>query len=191
MKHLIIYSHFNPESFTKAIVNVVETESKKRGDEVRMTDLYKDGFDPVLKFPDIQGMFMGGDTPSDVQKYQDDIVWADHITYVFPLWWGQMPAILKGYADRVLSNGFAFNYTETGVDGLLSDKKCNVIVCHGNPSDYYVSTNMHSALERVFDGGVFGFCGIDTKLTFFGSVTSTNNEVRKGYLEEVKGLYTS
>ncbi|AZQ64654.1 flavodoxin family protein [Flammeovirga pectinis] len=189
MKHLIVFSHLNPESFTKAIVNEVISASEERGDEVKVTDLYSENFDPVLKFPDIQGMFMGGETPSDVKRYQDDISWAEHITFVFPLWWGQMPAMLKGYIDRVFASGFAFKYTETGVDAMLTGKTSNVIIPHGSPTEYYEGSDMYKSLTRIFDGGVFGFCGIKSEITYFGAVPTTSDEVRKKYLLETKNLF--
>jgi len=68
MKHLIIYSHLNPKSFTKAIVDQVEKTAKAKGDEVKIIDLYGEKFNPILEFPDIQYMFMGGDAPEDVKK---------------------------------------------------------------------------------------------------------------------------
>ncbi|NOR86996.1 MAG: flavodoxin family protein, partial [Bacteroidales bacterium] len=67
MNHLIIYSHLNPMSFTKAIVDQVEKVAKQNGDEVKIIDLYGEKFNPVLAFPDIESMFMGKETPIDVK----------------------------------------------------------------------------------------------------------------------------
>ncbi|WP_281613424.1 NAD(P)H-dependent oxidoreductase [Flammeovirga sp. SubArs3] len=189
MKHLIVYSHLNPESFTKAIVDEIEKSSTAAGNEVKVVDLYSIGFDPVMQFPDIQGMFMGGDTPSDVKAQQELITWADHFSLVFPLWWGQMPAMMKGYIDRVYASGFAFQYTETGVDQKLKGKSAKVFVCHGSPDEYYQQTDMHKALKRVFDDGVLGFCGIDTDIHFYGNVAMGPDELRKGYLADIAKVY--
>ena len=107
MKHLIIYSHLNPTSFTNAVVDKVEKTAKEKGDEVKIINLYGDKFNPVLEFPDIEHMFMGKEAPADVAIYQEMVQWADHMTFVYPIWWGQMPAMLKGFLDRVFANGFA------------------------------------------------------------------------------------
>ena len=73
MKHLIIYSHLNPNSFTKAIVDRVEEVALEKGDEVKIIDLYGEQFNPVLEFPDIEQMFMGKDAPNDVAMGTDEL----------------------------------------------------------------------------------------------------------------------
>jgi len=186
MKHLIIYSHLNPNSFTKAIVDKVEKVAQENGDEIKIIDLYGDGFNPILEFPDIEHMFMGKEAPSDVAKYQELVSWADHFTFVYPLWWAQMPAILKGFIDRVFSNGFAFAYGEDGMPiGLLKGKTAKLYVSTGNTDEYYSESGMHSAQKRTIDEGVFGFCGIEASSIFFGNVAMGTYELRKGYLESI------
>ncbi len=186
MKHLVIYSHLNPDSFTKAIVDKVEQVSREKGDDLKIIDLYGDKFNPVLDFSDIEHMFMGKDAPSDVKRYQEMVTWADHLTIVYPLWWGQMPAMLKGFVDRVFANGYAFLYTENGPEGLLKGKTAQLYINTGTPDEYYEQSGMHSAQKRINDEGVFGFCGIDTNITFFGNISMGTDELRKGYLESIK-----
>jgi len=128
MNHLIIYTHLNPKSFTKAVANEVETVAKARGDNIRTIDLYADKFNPVLEFPGIQYSFMDGEAPADVKKYQEDVTWAEHMTFIYPLWWASMPAILKGFIDRVFTAGFAYTYNENGPKGLLTSKSAHLII---------------------------------------------------------------
>lgn len=191
MKHLIIYSHLNPKSFTKAIVDEVERISTSRGDEFKIIDLYGDGFNPVLAFPDIEHMFMGKEAPDDVKSYQEMVSWADHLTIVYPLWWGQMPAMLKGFVDRVFANGYAFTYGEDGQPkGLLGNRTAQLFINTGSPEEYYESTGMYDAQRRVIDEGVFGFCGIEASMTFFGNVAMGSDELRKGYLASIEKTMT-
>ena len=185
MKHLIIYSHLNPDSFTKAIVDKVEKVSKEKGDEVKIIDLYGEQFNPILEFPDIEYMFMGKEVPGDVKKYQELVTWADHLTVTYPLWWAQMPAMLKGFIDRVFANGYAFNYGEKGSGGLLTEKTAQLYICTGNPGEYYEESGMYDAQRRVNDEGIFGFCGIKSSIIFFGNVAMGTDELRKGYLESI------
>lgn len=186
MQHLIIYSHLNPTSFTKAIVDEVEKNAIANGDEVKIIDLYGDQFNPVLGMPDIAHQFMGQTMPDDVKKYQEMITWADHLTVVYPMWWGQMPAMLKGFIDRVFSYGFAFSISENGAQALLKGKTASVFINTNTPTAVYEATQMNTAQRRIIDGGIFGFCGIDTEITFFGQVSSGTDELRKGYLETIK-----
>lgn len=186
MKHLIIYSHLNQDSFTKAIVDRVEKVALEKGDEVKIIDLYGDKFNPVLAFPDIEHMFMGKDAPGDVANYQEMVSWSDHMTFVYPLWWAQMPAILKGFIDRVFANGYAFAYGEDGMPiGLLKGRTAQLYISTGNPDDYYKASGMHAAQRRIMDEGTFGFCSIETNSTFFGNVAMGTDELRQGYLNSI------
>ena len=175
MKHLIIYTHFNPDSFTKAVTDKLIDTAKAKGHEIKIIDLYADQFDPVL-------------TPENILAYQELIKWADHYSVVYPLWWGQMPAILKGFIDRVFANGVAFQYGPEGPKGLLGGRSARVIINTGTPDIYYEQTGMHKAQVRVNDAGVFGFCGIDTEVTFFGDVAMGSDDLRKSYLKQVPVL---
>jgi len=185
MKHLIIYSHFNSDSFTKAIADKLVHEAEAKGHEIKIIDLYADKFDPVLKASDMSPEI---ETPKDILAYQELVKWADHYSVVYPLWWGQMPAILKGFIDRVFANGVAFEYGSQGPKGLLSGRTARVIINTGTPDAYYAQSGMHDAQVRVNDAGLFGFCGIETEITFLGDVATGSDDLRKGYLEQVASL---
>jgi len=188
MKHLIIYTHLNPNSFTKAVVDEVEKVAKNKGHETKIIDLYADKFNPVLALPDIQYSFMDGDAPKDVENYQKDITWADRITFVYPLWWTQMPAMLKGFIDRVFTNGYAYMYDENGPKGLLVGKSVQLIINTGNPSEILEELGLDAAIKSVNEVGVFEFCGMNVKTTFFGNVSMGTDSERKTYLESVGNI---
>ena len=107
------------------------------------------------------------------------------VTSLIPLWWAQMPAMLKGFVDRVFANGYAYSYGENGPEGLLQGKTAQLYICTGNPGEYYEESGMYDAQRRVNDVGIFGFCGIKSKSTFFGNVAMGTDELRKGYLDSV------
>ncbi len=188
MKHLIIYTHLNPDSFSKAIVDEVEKVSKDKGNEVKIIDLYADKFNPVLEFPDIQYSFMGGEVPADVKKYQELVSWADHLIFVYPIWWQQMPAMLKGFIDRVFANGYAYEVGEDGAKGLLAGKSAHLIINTGNPSEALEENGLHAAVKKVNEDGIFGFCGMSAKTTFFGNIIMSSEDDRKQYLASIKNI---
>lgn len=185
MKHLIIYTHLNPKSFSKAVADEVEKIAIQKGHEIRFIDLYSDKFNPVLELPDIEYSFMGGDAPDDVKMYQEHISWADHITFVYPIWWEQMPAILKGFIDRVFTNGYAFIYDEDGSTGLLVGKSVQLIINTGNPSEILEKNGLHAAVKKVNEVGIFEFCGMTAKTSFFGDITMGTDKDRKQYLNSI------
>lgn len=123
MNHLIVFAHPHQESFNRAILDTAVRALQTKGHEVHVRDLYQLGFNPVLTGEDTAEMKKGS-TPADIQAEQAFITKADVITFVYPVWWTGLPAILKGYVDRVFAYGFAYQYnSQGGIDKLLAGKK--------------------------------------------------------------------
>ncbi|MGB1295286.1 MAG: NAD(P)H-dependent oxidoreductase [Flavobacteriales bacterium] len=187
MKHLIIYTHFNPNSFTKAVCKEITSVLEQRNQEVKTIDLYADEYNPVLQFSDVEFAYMGGDAPEDTAKYQELMTWADHLIFVFPLWWYQMPAVLKGFLDRTLTNGFAFKFTENDTIKLLSDKKTTVFINAGSSEKLLEEKGLDVGIDNMIKG-IFGYCGMQTEVTVFKEVLGVTQEVRENYLKEIKTI---
>lgn len=192
MKHLIVYCHPKPDSFNHAIVDALAGSLKEQGHEVNVRDLYKMSFDPVLKASDFKALHEGN-TPEDIKAEQGLVEWADALTMVYPIWWTGLPALIKGYIDRVFSYGFAYAYGEDGnIKQLLTGKKGLIINTHGAPSDHYSRIGMHDGLKITSDKGIYEFCGIQpVGHLFFGGVSQTDDTERKKMLEEVKSRAVS
>lgn len=188
MNHLVIFAHPNQESFCKGIVDTIKSVSEKKGDNIVIRDLYKIGFDPILKPSDFESM-QSGKIPEDIGAEQEFVKWADFITLVYPVWWVGLPAILKGYVDRVFSYGFAYESVNGVPRGLLTGKKALVFCTTGTPNEVYEQNGMHNSMKQTTGSGIFNFTGIEViKHTFFGAVPSVTDEIRKGYLKEVEKI---
>lgn len=188
MKHLIVYAHPNPQSFNHAILETLQGELLERGHDVRVRDLYKIGFNPVLSASDFETLSKGT-VPADVQEEQEHIRWADVIAVIYPVWWTGLPAMLKGYFDRVLTYGFAYAYGAHGPEQLLKGKKGIFFTTQGNPREVYTASHMFDAMKKTTDEGIFAFTGIETlDHIFFTSVPSVDEAKRHEYLDEVKSL---
>lgn len=186
MKTLIIYAHPNPKSFNAAICQTTVDEVKAQGGEVKIHDLYKMDFNPILKSDDFTELFEGR-VPKDVQPLQDDIRWADVLVVIFPTWWASVPAIMKGYFDRVLTNGFAFQYGPGGAEGLLKGKRAIVFQTTGTPGEPLSHSGMTRAMTVTTDMGVINFCGIDVAAhEFFYAVPYVTDEERQEMLKLVR-----
>jgi len=187
MNHLIIFSHPNPASFNGSIADAVEAVSSAMGHDTLRRDLYGMGFNPVLGRVEL-------DAPAhmraqDVRQEQEFVSWADILTFIYPVWWTGMPAMLKGYFDRVFSQDFAYALHDTMMTGLLTGKKALVFSTTGLPSPLCTSRGMHEAMALTTDTGIFELCGIEVlNHAFFGSVASVSEEVRKSYLSEVVAI---
>lgn len=186
MNNLIIYAHPNEASFCNSIVKTIVEKSKEKGHETKIRDLYKLNFNTTLSSSDFES-FGKGEMPKDIKIEQEHIEWADVITFVYPIWWADKPAILKGYIDRVLSYGFAYKYEEGVPIGLLEGKKVIIFNTSGTPNEVYTATGMHEAMKKLTKDGVFAFCGLDViDHIFFGAVPTVEESTRQGYLKEAQ-----
>lgn len=188
-KHLVIFSDPNYDSFIREVYKtVVNFLSVEYGHTVVRNDLYAMGFKPVLNYEDLENFKQGMITP-DIEQEQQQILDADVITFISPLWWGSMPAILKGYIERVFSYGFAYEFGSDPLSpiGLLKGKKVLLLTSIGGPDELYKQKGMYEAISKTWDWAVFEFCGMDVLGHFyFPGVHQANEEKRRNYLENLK-----
>ncbi|WP_433707902.1 NAD(P)H-dependent oxidoreductase [Paenibacillus illinoisensis] len=186
MKHLIVYAHPHADSFNRAILNTAVEALEAQGHEVVVRDLYALEFQPVLSAADTASM-RAGQNPQDIVTEQKFITDADAITFIYPIWWTGLPAILKGYVDRVFAYGFAYASGEAGIEKLLTGKKGLIINTHGTPSDIYDQIGMTAGMKMTSDVGIFDFVGIESvDHLFFGSIGYLDDAAYQSMLEQVK-----
>jgi len=187
-KCLILYSHPNPKSFNHAILETVQTELAKSGATVSVRDLYAMNFNPVLSANDLAGM-MQGQLSAEVETEQKLISLADMIVVIYPLWWAGMPAILKGYIDRVFTEGFAYRITGTDFEGLLKNKKVLLITTTGAPKEMYEASGMFKSMAQTTGEGIFQFTGMELiEHKYLCAIPYMTDEGRKKMLEELREL---
>ena len=118
MNILIILGHPDPKSFNHALAAGVYDALQSDGHRVILHDLYEESFDPLLPAKEIPE---GAILPPDIQKHCEELRAADGIVIIHPNWWGQPPAMLKGWIDRVIRPGVAYRFKEgDGGEGSLS-----------------------------------------------------------------------
>ncbi|WP_424617320.1 NAD(P)H-dependent oxidoreductase [Abiotrophia defectiva] len=133
MKVLIVYAYPNHQGLNAQILDRVQAGLAGRH-EVKTLDLYQEhkenGFDPCLVF-DQDHKRRDLDKDPQMAPYRDLVTWADHLIFIYPIWWGGMPAILKGFVDRVLVKGFAYDYSDHPIpQALLKGRTGWVITTH-------------------------------------------------------------
>jgi NAD(P)H dehydrogenase (quinone) len=156
MKHLVVVAHPVENSFTMGLTHAYASELEKLGHVQRTRDLYRMGFDPVLG-----GQELVSGASADAAQAQDDIRAADVLTVIYPLWWLSMPAMLKGYIDRVFARGFAYESERGIVRGLLSGKKAVLITISGAPLPLLVASGNWNAVQVLQDTHIFRSAGFD------------------------------
>ncbi len=187
MRILAVYAHPSPKSFNRSILEAVLDEAKAKGHVVSVLDLYAMKFNPVLSDHDMEE-FNRGKTPSDIQKMQDEVSAANVVVYIHPLWWFAMPAILKGWIDRVFSYGFAYGHDSRGVKPLLAGKKAILInTAGGAEGPSYEATGFKNAIIKLNDQAVYAFVGFDIILhRMFFEVPAKSEAERRQMLEELR-----
>lgn len=190
MRHLIIYAHPNENSLNHHLLNTVVETLQFRNEEVVVRDLYSIGFDPVLSLNDMQGQRMGK-VSDDVKAEQEHILWAEQITFIYPIWWTGLPAMMKGFIDRVFSYGFAYRYDQGVQKGLLKGKKTVIINTYGKSYEEYERTGMDKALTLTSDNGIFIYSGLEIiRHLFFDKADKASPEDLEIWKDQIKNLYT-
>jgi len=188
MNILIIYAHPNPRSFNQALLETVDVALQAQGHTTCVKDLYRMDFNPILSADDLIRLARQ-DIPADIRQEQDDIRWAQGLVFIYPIWWFSQPALLKGWLDRVFSRGFAFDFTQTGVLGLLPQRKALVINTLGGGEATYVNNRWHDLIARPMIEGTLGFCGIAQVVhRAFYEVPTVSIAARRAMLEEARLL---
>lgn len=189
MHALVVVANPNQQSFSAAVVQRVLDGLIASGHTAEVVDLAAEGFDPRMTADDV-AYFQGLQGPSpEVRKEQERIERADALIVVHPFYWWQMPALLKGWIDRVFQANWAYGVgADGGVVGLLRDRPVQVIV-HGEvTAEGADKRGYRSAFLTVVDG-IFGFCGIRShETTFLFDVYNGNQAVRAGHLETAYGI---
>ncbi len=184
MNHLIVYAHPNKESFNHVILKTAVEGLQKKGHEVEVRDLYVMKFQPTLSRSE-----MIGGIGEDVVAEQEYLKWADVITFIYPIWWTGLPAIMKGYIDRVFSYGFAYKYINGVQMGLMQGKKVVIINTQGKSHAEYAATGMDKALRLTSDKGIFEYCGFDVMYhLFFESVPNPDEAIRQAWLDQIADM---
>ncbi len=161
-KAVVIYAHPNPVSYNHSVKEKIQGVLKSQGYEISVRDLYAQKFDPILSGEDFKAM-QAGAPRADVKVEQTLIKDAQLLVFVFPIWWFNMPAILKGYMDRVFSYGFAYTFDAVTHEpkGLLGGKKVVIFNTTGGAKEAYEQNGLRSAIDITVDFGDFGFCGME------------------------------
>ena len=141
MRALVIFCHPTGDSFTAAVRDVVLARLAARGGEVRLRDLYAEGFQPVLTAAEWQGYLSCPANRAPVDDHCADVQWCDTLIFIYPTWWYGLPALLKGWLDRVLLPDGAF---------LMPDATSKII---------------RPGLQHIKRLGVFTTCGASWWLT--------------------------
>jgi putative NADPH-quinone reductase len=179
---LVILGHPADSSFCGALAETYATAAKAAGHDVQVLALAALKFDPIRH----SGYAVGQALEPDLMAAQAAITWAEHLVFVYPTWWGTMPALLKGFIERVFLPGFAFKYREGSAfwDRLLSGRSAHLLVTMDSPPWYYhwvCHSPGHNQMKRT----VLEFSGIKpVAISTFGSMHGADDQKRGKWLAQ-------
>lgn len=185
-KITLIYGHPDKESFSFALAEAYKKGAVDAGAEVQEIILADMEFNPNLQY----GYRKRTELEPDLLAAWEKIQWADHLVWVYPVWWGSIPALLKGFIDRLFLPGFVFKKRENSLwwDKLLTGKTARIISTLDQPVWYYwlvyrqPSTN---AMKKL----TLEFCGVKpVKVTTIGPIRLSKDEFRQKCLAKIEKL---
>ncbi|MCL6602094.1 MAG: NAD(P)H-dependent oxidoreductase [Paenibacillus sp.] len=182
----VIIGHPNRKSYCNALASAYAKGAAAAGANVRIIDLSAISFEANLK----NGYQERTILEEDLITAQETLRWADHLVFVYPNWWGTMPAILKGFIDRVFLPGYAFNTKPNSysIEKLLKGKTARLIVTMDSPPWYYrlvIKRAGHHIMKRA----VLQFCGVKPIwITEIGMVKTSPLELREKWLQRIEAL---
>lgn len=159
---LIVYAHPNHDGHCGYYLQELQRELARRNEPGEVLDLYALGFDPVLKADEHYGSNHRNVAPG-TRELQEKVRQAKRLIFIYPVWWQNVPAILKGFVDRVFTPGFAFEYQANGFPrGLLPGRRAAVFACSGAPRIFAKLVARDRALH-VMVKDTLKFCGLRAK----------------------------
>ncbi len=185
-KILVINGHPDKESYNYALANAYKKGVKKSTAILKEINIRDLDFNPNLQF----GYRKRTELEPDLLEAQEKLKWADHIVWIYPVWWGSVPAIMKGFLDRVLLPGFAFKKREGSVwwDKFFTGKTARLICTLDQPPWFYSLINgspSHKAMKRL----TMNFIGVKSvKITSIGPLRLSKDSFRTNWLKKVERL---
>ena len=189
MKILIVYCHPRQNSFNHAILENTLEELQSVGHEVKVADLYTENFQPALIAEDYV-QFERKPMPEDVQREQQRVEWADGIVFIFPLWWWSLPAMLKGWIDRVMCYGWAWEDPMDPKSGSLEERKILVLMTAGASQEQLAKREYDKAFHTQIEVGIWDYCGFrDYHMQVFDRIhDDTDPDRLKNYLVQAREI---
>ncbi|MDQ3230231.1 MAG: NAD(P)H-dependent oxidoreductase [Pseudobdellovibrionaceae bacterium] len=186
MRILILQGHPDAESFCASLAGSYKEGALAAGHECRLLSLQDMKFDPNLA----HGYRQIQELEPDLVKAQEWISWCEHLVVIYPIWWGQMPALLKGFFDRCFLPGWAFKYHKNDPfwDRLLSGRSAHLIVTSDGPVLYNILAYWDSPVT-VPRKMILRFCGFKpVRVSRIGSIKYTDDHKRRKILERFRKI---
>ncbi len=192
MHTLVILSHPYARSYCHALFERVSQTLEQAGHTVDRLHLDGEHFDPVMRGADLAVYAKGQSADPAVRAYQARIDAAQQLVFIFPIWWEVMPALLKGFLDKVFTKGWAYEPARFGLKGHLSHIQRAVVLTTMNTPKWAYRWLYGDAVQRAFVRGTLRKCGVQkVKWVALSPVGHVTDAKRQGWLNQVAKLFAA
>lgn len=193
MHTLVIYCHPWRGSFNRAVLEAVLRRLDREDDSHELIDLYSDGFEPALSEAELAHYNDGTALDPLVERYQHLVARADRLEIVCPIWWNDVPTMLRGFFDKVMLVGFSWRATGSGLLGTLTRiGSCDLWTTSAEPTEHLEralrSSFIEGTLAQLGIGGLGPSNAEKRRWHNFGGIDASTAETRSAWLREVEGL---
>ncbi|NOI66278.1 NAD(P)H-dependent oxidoreductase [Vibrio sp. 99-8-1] len=201
MRVLVVFNHPYEGSFCNALLNSVMNGLTSANHDIDLIHLDKDNFDPVMRAKDLQAFALARTEPEKAQQrldpqvlqYKQRIEQADHIVFIFPVWWELMPALMKGFIDKVIFPGIAYQYKDTGLGmySLLDNLKGVTMITTMNTPSFAYRLLFGNAIKKAMLLGTFWKIGVkNRKWINYAQVKPASDKKRSRWLNELESHFS-
>jgi len=193
MKVLIVFNHPYEGSYCNAILDSVTKGLQKSNHEIDIIHLDKEGFNPVMTAQDLKAFRDKQPVDPKVIEYKKRLEQADHLVFIFPIWWELMPALMKGFIDKVIFPGVAYDYvngSNTKMKPLLTNIKGVTVVTTMNTPRVLYRLIFGNAVKKAIMTGTFWKLGYkNRKWISYNMVKQVSHEKRKSWLGKLENTF--
>lgn len=195
MRTAVVFNHPYEASYCNAVLEAVLSGLHLGGHEADLFHLDNDGFDPVMRAADLKGFKDGAPVDNKVLEYRSRLELADHLVLIFPIWWELMPALTKGFIDKVIFPGVAYDYDNSGrwpkmVKRWARLKGITLITTMNTPSSAYRLIFGNAIKKAVFTGTFWKMGYGPRKWISLNMVKFVSEKKRKKWLTEIQQRFS-
>lgn len=193
MRTTIVFNHPNENSYCNAILNAVTKGLQQANHEIDLMHLDNDGFNPTMSKSDLKAFVEHQPIDPQVIDYNERLKKTDHLIFIFPIWWDLMPALTKGFIDRVLSPGVVYDHHPRGFGlvPLLKNLKSITIITTMNKPKIMYSLLIGNLIRKAMLKSVFKTMGYkNLNWISFTSVKSVSQQKREKWLKDIEKIFS-
>lgn len=182
----IIYAHPYEQSFNHAILQRVRELLESKGEAYKLIDLYADGFNPAYTKEELALFNQGKALDPLVLHYQEILKKTGRLIFIFPIWWADMPAIVKGFEDKVFLKTLAYNPTPTGIKGCLTQIREVVVITTSTAPTWYLKFFCGNVIGKTMIGHTLKGIGVGSgRWINFGGMDKSTAQARQSFLDKL------